>query len=140
MQLTTSELTQKGKHLLGPRLYLGTFAIDRVPQVICHRGQPQQVHFIINTQTSNLPGQHWVAVSIDCLHHTAYIFDSFGQPPPTLLVKQLRSHVKRIYYNTRQVQAPNTQNCGQLALQHLLHIANLRGGARGLPYWKAFVH
>lgn len=129
------QLNRLGKAWFGYR-YLGTFPLDRVPHHFIK--DAKLVHFIINTQTSNLPGQHWVAVSI--CNNTAYIFDSFGQPPPALLVKQLKKRgITKIYYSKKQVQPFNTIICGQLAIKHLLHV-DLLGRTRGISCWKANVH
>jgi len=132
----TIQVNRVGKSLFGYR-YLGTFALDKVPLHFIRDAKLQ--HFIINTQTSNLPGQHWIAVTV-CDNNKAYIFDSFGVPPPTLLINQLkRRGIKRIYYNKRQVQNFGTLLCGQLALRHLLHV-DLSGRTRGLSAWKASLH
>ena len=137
--MNSRQVNRIGKRLLG-RSYLGTFALDKVPLArLGGRNHKRLQHFIINTQTSNLPGKHWVAVSTH--QRKAYYFDSFGLPPPSLLVRQLRNGgIKEITYNTRQVQAFNTQVCGRLALQHLRN-TNLRGGIGGLSRWsQALVH
>ena len=132
----TIQVNRVGKSLFGYR-YLGTFALDKVPLHFIRDAKLQ--HFIINTQTSNLPGQHWIAVTV-CDNNKAYIFDSFGVPPPTLLINQLkRRGIRKIYYNKRQVQNFGTLLCGQLALQHLLHV-DLSGRTRGLSAWKASLH
>jgi len=131
---STDQLYRIGKRLFGYR-YLGTFPLDKVPPFI--KNATMQ-HFIINTHTSNLPGRHWLAVTIH--NNKAYIFDSFGVPPPSLLVNQLKLYgVNKIYYNQRQIQAFGTYTCGQLSLKHLLNV-DLRGGARGISGWKAYVH
>lgn len=131
----TEQLNRMGKQLMG-NSYLGTFALDQLPAII-FANEPM-LHFIINTQTSNLPGQHWIAVTIN--RNKAYVFDSFGLPPPQLLISQLRQYgVRRILYNSRQIQPINTQMCGQLALQHLFN-THIRYRTRGLPRWKTVVH
>lgn len=138
MMTNTLQLDKMARQLFSNNTYLGTFPINQVPTKRFNHNRLQ--HFIINTQTSNLPGQHWIAVSLH--QRRAYVFDPFGQPPPSLLIQQLLQHggIQQIYYNTKQVQPINSQICGQLALQHLHNVSNLRGGIRRLSYWKAFVH
>lgn len=132
----TTQVNRMGKALFGYR-YLGTFALDKVPLHFIKDAKLQ--HFIINTQTSNLPGQHWIAVTV-CDSDRAYIFDSFGVPPPTLLISQLRQRgIRKIYYNKKQIQSFDTLLCGQLALQHLLHV-DISGRTRGISAWKASLH
>lgn len=81
----------------------------------------RQYHFTINTQTSNLPGQHWVGVTVWPEQAASYIFDPLGLPPPTLLIKALRKHlqVRHIAYNQRQIQPLNSLLCGPLVLSHI---------------------
>lgn len=133
--MNTHQLNGIGWYLFGCR-YLGTFALNGVPAKIDKTATLK--HFIINTQTSNLPGQHWVAVTIQ--NNTAYIFDSFGNPPKPLLVRQLKDQgITKIYYNKRQIQPYNTTFCGQLAVKHLLNV-DLLGRTRGVSSWKAVLH
>ena len=134
--MNSAQVNRMGKTLFGYR-YLGTFPLDKVPLHFIKDAQLQ--HFIINTQTSNLPGQHWIAVTI-YQRNKAYIFDSFGIPPPTLLINQLKERgIEKIYYSKRQIQEFDTTICGQLALNHLLHV-DLRGRTRGLSSWKTTLH
>lgn len=134
--MDTTQVNRLGKSLFGYR-YLGTFALDKVPLHFIKDAKLQ--HFVINTQTSNLPGQHWIAVTVYD-NEKAYIFDSFGVPPPSLLVNQLkRRGIQKIYYSQQQVQNFGTLLCGQLALQHLLHV-DLSGRARGVSVWKTSLY
>lgn len=92
--------------------FIGVFPIDHVPN-----SKLRQYSFIVNNQSSNLPGQHWIAVSIKNRH--AYIFDPLGMPPPYQLTKSLHGH--EIKYNTVQYQPANSNLCGQFALSFLIN-------------------
>lgn len=132
---TARQLDAIGRRWFGYR-YLGTFALNEVPHFSSRKASMR--HFIINTQTSNLPGQHWIGVTV--YRNIAYVYDSFGLPPPALLVTQLRQRgVNNIYYNRQQIQPYNTTICGHLTLQHLRN-ADLCSRARGLSYWKTLLH
>ena len=75
----------------------------------------------MNNQSANLPGQHWMAVSIHA-NGRAYFFDSFGMPPPAQLIKQLinQLHVSTpIDYNTIQYQNPLATDCGDWVLKYI---------------------
>jgi len=133
--MNTHQLNRIGRYLFGWR-YLGTFPLNWIPLKLDKTTILQ--HFIINTQTSNLPGQHWVAVTIQ--NNTAYIFDSFGSSPKPLLVRQLKDRgITKIYYNQRQIQPYNSTICGQLSVKHLLNV-DLLGRTRGVSSWKAALH
>lgn len=134
--MNTNQINYMGRLVFGHR-YLGTFSLDKVPPRFKPNCNLQ--YFIINTDTSNLPGKHWIAISVHN-NKTAHIFDSFGIPPPPLLVKQLKLRgINKIYYSTRQVQPFESLICGQLALKHLANV-DLRGRARGVSRWKTVLH
>ena len=52
--------------------YLGTFPVDRLPDL--PKKFPKSI--IINTDQSNKPGDHWIALVLTEVH--AFYFDSFG--------------------------------------------------------------
>ncbi|MCP4460778.1 MAG: hypothetical protein GY816_22565 [Cytophagales bacterium] len=62
--------------------FLGVFARDEVKNI-----PNRQCCFIANTDTSNLPGKHWIAVKI--INNTAYYFDPFGWIPMRSICKEL---------------------------------------------------
>ncbi len=90
--------------------YLGAFALDQLPAL----RPPQKNHcFIVNTQTSNLPGQHWVAVRVR--YGSAWIFDPLAQPPMAELCDHLRHRVgfiHSLYLCKTKVQPSGSQTCG----------------------------
>ena len=96
--------------------FIGVFSIDNIPSNI---QQSSTFHFIVNNQTSNLPGQHWLGVSV--MAHTAHIFDPLGLPPPRLLVYNLKRKlgIRHVSYNKRQEQQVWEQNCGPRVIAHL---------------------
>lgn len=101
--------------------YIGTYSIDTIPSMKTH----PPFHFIVNNQTKNLPGQHWIAVSV-YKNNTAYIYDSYGLPPPMLLVQKLKKSmgINKIGYSKEQHQVTGSSNCGLLALKHLKKFVN----------------
>lgn len=73
---------------------------------------------IINLDSSDGPGTHWVAYNKKS-DKTEY-FDSFGDlKPPKELIEYLGSNNK-IMYNRDKYQTYSTSNCGKLCLQFLL--------------------
>mgnify|MGYP000084934052 CR=1 FL=1 len=55
------------------KIFLGVFASDQLPKVV---EKPSRL--IANTDPSNKPGQHWVALFFS---ENAEYFDSYGMPP-----------------------------------------------------------
>ena len=129
--LTTRQIDSKA-HTLGITNYIGTFALDEVPHIpMSYRdnmrpggggGGDYVEHFIVNTQTKNLPGQHWVAVSIAPHRGVALIFDSLGMPPARQLIRNIQRAwrtINTIRYTQKQVQSLDSANCGHWALRHI---------------------
>ena len=60
--------------------FVGVFAIDKVPYV--SRGK-----MVVNTQTSNLPGEHWCAIVVRS--HDIIYFDPLNLPRGIAMIKLL---------------------------------------------------
>ena len=62
--------------------FIGVYSRNRLPKALdlCRRQQPP-LTVIVNTDTANLSGQHWVAAYIDEFGRAEY-FDSLAQPIP----------------------------------------------------------
>lgn len=101
-------------------LFEGVFAADTLPRYL-HK---KPAYFIMNTDPIRKPGQHWLAVSIDC-HGRGEYFDSYGQPPYiTEHRKFLDRHCKSWRYNHLDLQALDSVVCGQYCVMYLLHKAH----------------
>lgn len=94
--------------------FIGVFPINKIPNI-----SNKPIHFVVNNQTANLPGQHWIGVGV-LRDGSAYVYDPAGLPPPQLLVKELNKRgIKKIIYNTKQDQVLGSKNCGQLVQKKL---------------------
>ena len=103
------------KNLFGP-IFEGVYAKNQLPV----RNKPNRA-FIINTDTSNLPGQHWIAVVVK--ENKGYIFDSLCMlPPPLRLVYWMNQRYENWEYNKRQVQPIDSILCGVYCI-HFLYYA-----------------
>ena len=108
--------------------FCGVYSINCLPKLqalSCNNAvlnqQNQQQHHqltklvIMNLDTDNLPGSHWVAMFIN--NGIAEIFDSFGVPPPPLLQAWAAQNLlKWIYEPLIMIQHPDTVTCGYYAL------------------------
>ena len=80
--------------------------------------------------TSDLPGEHWLAVYIT-EDRVGCFFDSFGNPPerfPDMISDFLKTSCITQRYSTRQVQDFASTTCGQHCVFFLNYIA------KGLSY------
>lgn len=91
--------------------FVGVFPLDRLPSIL-----PANAKFIVNTHSSNLPGEHWIAVDIT----KRAAFDPLGIHYPHLLYTYL---VKRgiLYFNRFALQSPLSQACGAFCIYFLHH-------------------
>jgi len=114
MSTSTNQLWRTGKkHVSG---FVGVFPLDKVPH---HISKPFPKSFIVNTDTSNLPGKHWLAVSLEP-NGIIFVFDPMGYFYPYLLVNHLKKMPHRkIIYNYHCYQKPWQRNCGWHCLAFL---------------------
>lgn len=116
--LSTSQLNEKARKLKIPNFH-GVFAWNELPTSI----KKKHYSFIINTDASNLQGQHWVAVLVRT-NRQAFVFDSYGVPPPLRLQHWLNIRGIKWTANPRQLQPPKSTMCGYYCL-YFLWFANL---------------
>ena len=119
MSTTTQELSAYADKLLFPPEFLGVFSKDQLPKTV---GPFHKTSLIINLNTSNLPGTHWVAIY--ARNNEAYYFDPLAYQPPQSIVTWLSNNFKQWKASTRQVQPTNSAYCGYFCL-HFLFLAKL---------------
>lgn len=106
-----------GRDIHTRRVFRGVFPRDRLPRQVNTR-RPSA--FVINTDRSTGPGEHWVCVWFDGLGQAEY-FDSFGLPPvhpaiENFMLKHSSAHV----YNPRLLQDLTSSACGLYVLYYVL--------------------
>ena len=113
---------------VGPQ-FGGVYPRDRLPFGSTRRS------FVINTDESGRPGEHWV-----CVHFgddgVAEYFDSYGLPPWAYgdIVRFMRSRTKNIHYNATRYQSDETKVCGHYCTYYLKQ-RNRRVPRRVLDRW-----
>ena len=115
--MNTDELYNLCKDLLD-ETFIGIFAKDKLPNLNFKRN----FCLIMNLDTSNLPGTHWIAVVGRGTE--AYIFDPLGLAMPLFLINWISRYYDEWSINTRQVQSSFSNDCGYMCL-HFLYFANL---------------
>ena len=102
--------------------FVGVFPLNKLPQAL-----RAPANLIVNTDTHNLPGQHWLAVSYQ-KGGVVYVFDSFGFFYPRILriyLNKLR-RTAPVRYNRIRYQSMHEQTCALYCLAWLITI-NTRG-------------
>lgn len=108
----TSELNKIGYSLFGRR-FLGAFAQDQLPDEI-YDGTSKFA--LVNTDTSDGRGEHWVGVAGIPGSKKVMIFDSFGRATKTLL-PLLRGGTIDTEYDHEQKKIQDS--CGQFSMAWL---------------------
>ena len=90
--------------------FRGIYPIDLIPKNL-----PSKSIIIVNQDTSNQKGSHWVVI-----HYTSdaivEYFDSVGKPPKLEVQNLLLSQDMMYMYNNRRLQSYNTYTCGLFCL------------------------
>lgn len=97
--------------------FLGVFPLDKIPYIDVNKA------LIVNTQSCNLKGEHWLAVYVK--PEKIYAFDPMGFYYPPLLISKLQSLLMPIEYNKIRYQSPLTKTCGQHCLAWLKSMKDL---------------
>jgi hypothetical protein len=111
--------------------YLGTIARDEMQSLIQKVKGKSRGGFIINTQKSNQPGQHWQAVFYDARpsgSNSIEFYDSFGRDPSKSFMKDVKILADKLNAETylkfkinKIIQQSNTSsNCGYFASKFLI--------------------
>lgn len=108
MKLTTEQLIKS----CGCKCFLGVFPLDKLPTI-----PDDGAMFIVNTDTSNLRGQHWIAVKEN------QVFDPLGSYYPTALVKHMYQFYDVLDINYESYQNPMDDfSCGYFCLYFLHYL------------------
>lgn len=106
--MNTREITSAMRNCPG---FLGVCARDKLKNIKLNR-LPAAI--IINTDRSDQPGKHWVAVYIDRIGNVEY-FDSYGQSPLREVYSKFRARkIARVI--TTPIQAAGSVVCGQYCI------------------------
>ena len=98
------------------KAFLGVFPIDNLP----HRIPQYPAIMIVNTQSHNLPGEHWLSVYISGNRH-GEVFDSLGLSLSKRLTHWLNQFTKKWRTSTKVYQNPFSDKCGGYALYYVLN-------------------
>jgi len=93
--------------------FIGTFPRDKLPKLTS-----VPCSFIANTDNSDAPGQHWVAIFIDEEGFGEY-FDSYGLPPMHQEFIDFLNNLKGWFYSSKQLQCLTCVTCGHYCVAYI---------------------
>ena len=97
------------------KYFSGVLSIDLLP--IKKIGKT--CSFIINTQNSTLPGEHWFAIFLPKSGKIEY-FDSYGLKPINQEVYSfIKANGNKYIYNQKRIQSEDSQNCGKFCIFYI---------------------
>lgn len=104
--------------------FKGVFPKDILPQRNTSKSSGRS-GYILNTDISNQPGKHWVALFVD--KNTIYYFDSYGGDPfkdvyLSRFIELVGNRRKKVYKNNRRVQQLTSPVCGYYAIAFILYM------------------
>ena len=79
------------------KLFDGVFSSDRLPS------QPRLL--VSNTDASDMPGEHWVAIYVDDDRRYGEYFDSLGRRPSATFERYMNEHCREWTFNCKQLQS-----------------------------------
>jgi len=115
------------------KTFLGIFAADQLVFKVAKK----PCCLIANTDPSNMPGQHWVAIYFDA-HGKAEYFDSYGQQPSDAFVLFMKKNAMRMNVNEKRLQSNDTFVCGMYCVYFLFYRVRSRMNINIAVLEKAF--
>lgn len=111
--ITWSDTLNTVGNLLFDANFIGVYTSDMIPKL-----NKRPSYCIVNLDTSNERGSHWVAVA-KIRNGTAIVYDSFGRSH-TVILRQLKRHFKRIKDTELDAeQTDDETNCGLRSMSWL---------------------
>ena len=97
--------------------WLGCFARDKIPRL---ENVPRPFALVFNSDKSNRPGQHWLAVYGESSTKDIEFFDSYGLPPSFYSF----TYSYDIRSSDRSIQSLGSSVCGHYCLLFISHRAD----------------
>lgn len=97
--------------------FLGVFPVNKLPGRI--PPIPTELKLVVNTDSDNLEGQHWIAILRKSDGHVE-IFDSFGQFPSSEVQLWASKHGTHWVHNTKCIQPATSTLCGVYCCMFLM--------------------
>jgi hypothetical protein len=123
--LSTDEIDNMLKNTKG---FIGTYPANFLK--FLPKRLPKVFSFIMNTDPSNKPGEHWVAIRVDTRdENVVEYYDSFGEEPSKNFMKQLKKLINtldvpiylKLKINRIKDQNTNTNSCGWFAMNFIIN-------------------
>lgn len=96
------------------KIFNGVYAADTLPKQASKNSA-----FIVNTDTKDKPGAHWVAIYFDSFGNAEY-FDSYAMPPIVGTHEEfIKKNSKNCVYNSKTLQSLTSSVCGHYCVLYV---------------------
>jgi hypothetical protein len=113
--MNTTEILQKVyEDPVLKQIFIGVYPFNVAPNI-----DLLPTALILNMDSSDLPGSHWIALFYTKKGECNY-FDSFGRKPDSNILAYISKNSKKFIYNNLCVQDLWSISCGQMCLYFLV--------------------
>ena len=91
--------------------FIGVFSSDTLPSYA------QTGYYVVNLDTSQQPGSHWIAIKISKSKCKNEYFDSYGLGPPTVRFKRFMKY--NYIYISKRLQHSLSTTCAQWCIYYI---------------------
>ena len=91
--------------------FIGVFSSDTLPSYA------QTGYYVVNLDTSQQPGSHWIAIKISKSKCKNEYFGSYGLGPPTVCFKRFMKY--NYIYNSKRLQHSLSTTCAQWCIYYI---------------------
>ena len=91
--------------------FIGVFSSDTLPSYA------QTSYYVVNLDSSQQPGSHWIAIKISESIYKNEYFDSYGLGPPTVGFKKFMRY--NCTYNSKRLQHSLSTTCAQWCIYYI---------------------
>lgn len=119
--------------LSGNPYFLGCFPKNKLPPM--PTSFPKTI--IVNTQDSNQPGEHWLALVL--MKNKCFYFDSFGLGVIEYEIKEyLKCKYNNVTYSDKCIQHITSNKCGEFCILFVKFVKNKKSYINFLSYFDVY--
>lgn len=101
----------------------GVYTKDKIPNQLEHGCYIINLQDLYDNNTGERnTGTHWTGLYIKKNDDKAFYFDSFGFPPPQIIIKILKKQNIKCQYSLKLIQNINSSTCGMYVISFLLYL------------------
>ena len=102
---------------------VGIYSKDQIPKELSNGGYIINLQDLYDKETGEKnEGTHWTGLYV-FKNNQAIYFDSFGFPPPNIIVQLLKKQNIKCQINLKEIQNINSSTCGKYVIAFLIYVS-----------------